>query len=437
MDAALYETLLLANPWLEQPDRFLELSSDRVPAEYLERELGARGDWPTVGKANLLVGARQVGKSTLLWQRCRRRGVLPLFVNAEEPAVREWSRLPTRMLADLQGVLLPGMCVFIDEAQHLPEAGLTIKGLVDGGLKAELLVTGSSAFHLRARTRESLAGRAARAVLHPLTLSEVTTSSPAPPTVRAHRIRRTALRHMVVGGYPEVWVSEAQGPVLRSLIEAFVIRDASDFFQIQNLEAFRRLLGLVARQAGSLANYSEWASICEVSRETVSHYLDILEETHIVYRAAPFVGGKRAELTGRPKVFFADTGLRNAIVRQLGPFDDRIDRGPLFESWVGAELRKRLSPLLPDDELRYWRSRSGAEVDFVVNRGDRLLAFEVKACQMKRPQLSRSARSFIQAYAPSVFYVVNLALVASDRIGDTEVRWIPPEVLAEPGLVRA
>ena len=159
-----------------------------------------------------------------------------------------------------------------------------------------------------------------------------------------------------------------------------------------------------------------------------------------MYTAAPFSGGKRAELTSRHKVYFVDTGLRNGLLNRMEPFDLRLDRGPLFENWVGSELRKHLSPLLPGDELRFWRSRSGAEVDFVIPRPDQLLAFEVKATAMRRTKLSRSARSVIDAYAPARFYVVNLALTHTEVVNGTEVRWVPPEALADPvslGLVDA
>ena len=436
MDADLLALLELGNPWLTEPGRFPDEMSRRVPEHWIPRAREGDLHWPVPGKANLLVGARQVGKSSLLWRRCVERGTPPLFVNAEEPAIRQWSRSPTRVLADLRGLLRPGMPVLIDEAQLLPDAGLLCKGLIDGGLQAELWVAGSSAFHLRARTRESLAGRAARAVLHPLSLGEVAADlADSPPLLRDHGVRRRALEHMVRGGYPAVWLAQDPTPVLRSLLEAFVIRDASDLFQVQHLDAFRRLLQLVAGQVGSLSNRSEWAAICEISGDTVRHYLDLLAETHVVYQAQPFAGGKRAELTSRPKVYFSDCGLRNIILRRMEPFEarvDPVDRGAVFESWVGGELRKHLSPLLPGDELRYWRTRSGAEVDFVIPRPDGLLAYQAKATRLKRPTLSRSARSFIEAYQPRAFHVVNLELEAAERLGATEVRWLPPEALASP-----
>ena len=436
MHSDLLALIQLGNPWLLQPERFPAEAHHRTSERWIARTRLEREDWPARGKANLLIGGRQVGKSSALWRRCIDRDEAPLFVNAEEPAIREWSRSPTRVLDDLRGLLRPGMPVLLEEAQQLPEAGLLCKGLIDGGLEAELLVTGSSAFHLKARTRESLAGRAARATLFPLSLVELSRDlDDLPPILRADAIRRRALEHMVRGGYPEVWLAERPEDVARKLLEAFVIRDASDLFRVQHLDVFRRLLQLLAGQAGSLSNRSEWATVCEVSSETVRAYVDILVETHVAFRVFPFAGGKRAELTSRPKVYLADSGIRSVLVRRWEPFSQRVhaaDRGATFESWVGGELRKHLSPLLPGDELRYWRTRSGAEIDFVIPRPDGVLAFEAKATAMKRPKLTRSARSFIDAYQPRAFYVVNLALEASERLGETQVHWVPPEALATP-----
>ena len=433
MDALQQEVLLAANPWIEQPDTFDPATAHRVPEPFLPRVVRGMDDWPLAGKAHVLVGARQVGKSTLLWRWFRERDTPPLFINAEEPAIRSWCRSPALVLADLRGLVTPDTPVFIDEAQHLGEAGLLIKGLIDGGLPNPLFVTGSSSFHLRALTRESLAGRAARYVLHPFSLAEIgAVETDQPPLLRVRTLRQAALRQAVDGSYPEVWFSADARRVLSQLVEAFVVRDASDLFRIQHLEAFRRLLSLLAGQAGNLVNASEWANVCDVSRGTVVNYLDILQECNVAHIVRPFVGGKRAELTSRPKLYLCDNGIRNVLARQLTPFSERVDRGVLLESWVGAELRKRLDPLHPMDELRFWRTGSGAEVDFVLTRPDGLVGIEVKATEMRRPRLSRSARSFIEAYAPARFVVLNLGHVGQDRIGATEVRWIGPEWLAEP-----
>jgi predicted AAA+ superfamily ATPase len=251
------------------------------------------------------------------------------------------------------------------------------------------------------------------------------------PLLAVDELRNRAKRQAVFGGYPEAWLSSRSESVLYELIEAFVIRDASDLFKIDDIDAFRRLLKLLAAQTGNLSNVSDWAAVCGVSRTAIGNYLSILEESHIVQVVPPFIGGKRAEISKRPKLYFRDTGVLNAVQGQFAAFDEHPNRGPLFENWVAAELVKHGSRLAPSESLRFWRTKSKAEIDFVVETGDGITGIEVKATKMNLPKLSRSSHSFIEAYNPKTFYVVNLTLEADRRIGETTVRWIGPEFCAQ------
>ncbi len=423
------------NPWLTEPGAPPAQAAARAPEPYLQRRLPAAKRWPVVGRAHLLVGARQVGKSTWLWKQLAAREP-PLFLDGEALPVRLWTRSAAAVVADLAGLVGPGRPVLLDEAQHLDDAGLLIKGLVDRGLTNPLYVTGSSAFDLRARTRESLAGRAVRAKLHPLSLPELASTLPEglAPLPRAWRLRELALRQAVVGGYPEAWLAAEPQRVLGHLLDAIILRDASDLYRVERIGAFRRFLALLARQQGSLVNLSEWAAVCEVARDTLARWLDLLEGAHLVQILRPFSGGRRAEITGRPKVFLSDPGVASALLRRHEPFAERDDQGRLLEAWVAAELPKRFSPILPRREVLFWRSKGGAEVDFVLRGPRDLVAIEVKARDLRRPRLSRSSRSFIDAYAPSRFYVLHLGSDHEERVGDTRVLWRGPEVLAGPEL---
>jgi len=439
VDQAVLQLLIADNPWLEDSDGRPPPSwwDRRLPDRMIPRLVQAVTDWPVHRKAHLVVGARQVGKSTWLWDRLKREGAPPLLVDCEQPTARVWAQDPALVRRDLEELLEPGVPVLFEEAQHLAEAGLLLKGLVDRGIPNPLYVTGSSSFHLRARTRESLAGRAVRPLLHPLSLAELADDEvpPLAPAVRRMRLRSLALRHAVTGGYPEAWLSDRADLVLARLLDAFVLRDASDLYRVQHLDALRTLLRLVAGQAGDLVNASEWSSICGVARGTVVNHLDLLRESHVLFTVRPFAGGRRAEVTGRPKVYFSDPGLRHAVVGDHSPFEGRQDRGRVLESWVAAELRKRLSPLAPGDVLHFWRSRSGAEVDFVFRQSGDLVGLEVKAGELKRATLSRSSRSFIEAYEPARFYVLNLGIEHAERLGSTDVSWVGPELLARAGAL--
>ncbi len=419
------------NPWLVRPEGWQVEIGSRLPVPFVpRRQVGVHRveeeGFPR-DKATLVVGPRQAGKSSWVWRQLQEASAPPLFLSCELPAVREACRDPSAFLAGVSSLGQRPGALFLEEAQHLDEAGLFLKGLVDRRAPWPVVVTGSSSYHLRARTRESLAGRAARVRLLPFRIGEVDADVP-PGTIHDAERGRRLRRHLQIGGYPGVWTAERPEEELAALVEAFVIRDASDLYRLERPDAFRTLLQLAARQVGSGVNLSEWASLASVSVPTVSSYLSIMEEAHLLVRVPVFAGGKRAELTRQPKLYFVDCGLRNRLVGDFSPLEARADAGPLLENFVLSELHKAL-PL--GASVRWWRTKSGAEVDFVLTSGDALVAIEVKATTMKRPMLPRSARSFIEAYSPRRFYVVNLELDASEKLGQTSVRWLPIDRLWE------
>ena len=441
MDRNLQTILLRDNPWLLDPERLREWLRLRLPTTYLPRlaASSAQERWNESDRAHLVVGPRQAGKSTALWAYLARREKPAFFVDCEQGIVREWCRSAPLFLDDLERLVPQPVTLFFEEIQHLEEAGLFLKGLVDRRIGVPVLVTGSSSYHLGARTRESLAGRATRTRLLPLSFAEVCQDLTDKSAIVRDRLREERFaRHLVFGGYPAVWLSDAPEVLLNDLVEAIVLRDASDLFRITRPDAFRQLLRLLAGQIGSLVNLSEWASILGIGRDTVASYLDILESSHILMTLSPFAGGKRVELTARPKVFLLDNGIRNRLAYDFRPLEERTDAGPLLENWVATELWK----VLPDGAtLHFWRSASGAEVDFVISRGDHVLPVEVKASRLGRPLLSRSLRSFLGAYQPARTLIVNAGLTHVSREGTTEVEWILPvdlatrvgEVFAEDG----
>jgi predicted AAA+ superfamily ATPase len=320
--------------------------------------------------------------------------------------------------------------LFLEEAQWLDEAGLFLKGLVDLRTGRTIVVTGSASFHLLSRTRESLAGRATRHHVWPLTLSEVAPPrANLPPAANLAAARRALERLLLYGGYPDAWTSEDPVSVLRELVTAFVLRDASDRLRIGRPDAFRLVLRLAATQPGDLVNLSEWGSVAGVATSTVADYASLLEETHVIRLVRPFIGGKRAELTRSPKVFFLDNGLRNAVAGGFEPLDARADIGRLLENFVFSELHKR-SP--EPGEVRFWRTRNKAEVDFVIQpRPDRLVAIEVKSQARGRPRLTRALRSFVDAYEPELVLMVYRGEPFEDELGGTRVLGVPAERLTE------
>lgn len=432
MESHLARGVVKWNPWLEHPAGWDEEVAKRLPRPFVQRS-SAPGIQPGLpGKALLVVGPRQAGKSTLIWNLVQSRHRSCLYLHCEDPLIADWCTSPSLFAADFEGLSGPPEAIFIDEAQRLANAGLFVKGLVDLRLDVPIYVTGSSAYHLGASVRESLSGRASRLTLYPFSLAEVVAFEvPDPsPTAALLAATRGFERQMLYGCYPEVYLHDREERRLYDLVEAFVMRDASDLFRLKKPGAMRKLLHLMAGQVGNLVRMSEWAALCQVSAPTIAEYAGILEETHITRLLPVFHGGRRTELTAMPKVYFIDNGLRNLLVGDFSPVAMRADRGALFENWVFCELTKTL---LHVDELHYWRTRSGAEVDFVIHRpGLPPVGIEAKL-HGQSPKLSRGARSFLDAYAPSQLITVTADSEGEATISTTRCIWCRPHELA--GLI--
>jgi hypothetical protein len=406
--------LLADNPWIEGADP-VEWASRRIPSPFVERTTGVTLDSERV---TLVVGPRQAGKSTLIWKTILGDAAPCLYVNCEEPSMADGLTSPALFLQGLDGLVPRGTTVFFEEIQRLGEAGLFLKGLVDRKPPYRFVATGSSSYDLDARTRESLAGRADRTLLLPLSLAEISPTRGVPPLIARQRQGDAARAMALHGGYPAVHLGPNKEAALTGLVESFVIRDASDRFRIRHTASFRTLLELMASQIGNLCNFSKWAEVAGISADTVRDYADILGETHIVRLVRPFAGGKRAEITSAPKVYFVDNGIRNRLFGGFAPLGGRADRGALVENLAFAELLKCTNPLL--DGIRFWRSKGGAEVDFVIERGGDLFGLEITAGRIDRG-LSRGARGFIETYSPRRFWLIGGGDGEGFRLGETEV----------------
>lgn len=419
------------NPWLTRPDKAAEFYERFLPAEYVHRDIERTP--VSSDRALLIVGPRQAGKSTLAWHLLRPFVPHVLFLNMEDPLLRAGCSSPVDLLECLREDYSFVKAVFLDEVQHMEEAGLFVKGLVDARIGLPIFVTGSSSFHLASRTRESLAGRATRRRLLPFSATELARhANPPNPVAAKHICDRLVAHQLVFGSYPAVYLSSEHAvkvTLLNDLVEALILRDASDLFKIKRVDAFRKLLTLLAGQIGNLINLSELASICNVDVGTINAYIEILEEGHLITKTRPFAGGKRREITSAPKVFFVDNGIRNQLLNNFSrELDLRTDKGPLLENWVFSEIHKTI-PF--QSSVKFWRSKGGAEMDFVVEHTAGIFGVEVKYAYLKKPKLDKSTRSFIQAYNPIRLAVVNMALEEVVKVGGTETSFITPRGLAQ------
>jgi len=335
-------------------------------------------------KIGIILGARQVGKTTLIRHVVQRRGAVFLNFDVEVDKARfqAAAALPP---ADALGSLGNPRVLVIDETQRLPEASRIIKGWYDAHLLVKILLLGSSSLDLLDQAVESLTGRNRKLILPPLLFSETLAAQawasleiPRDQLLRhfAPQLRASLLQRLALGAYPEVVLTPDPVRLLRELSADYLWKDILQTGLIKTPDPIKRLLLLLAHQVGSEVSVNELATQLGMARPTVERYLDLLEQTFVIFRLPSFSTNPRKEIAKGRKVFFWDTGIRNALLNAFATEALRPDIGPLWENWTIAEIAKRNALLGAPAELFFWRSRTQSEIDLVVKQGNRLRAFE-------------------------------------------------------------
>jgi len=356
-------------------------------------------------KVGVILGARQVGKTTLVEHVLAGQGAIFLNFDVEVDKARFRAAAALAPNDALRALGNPAVLV-IDEAQRLPEAARIIKGWHDARLPARFLLLGSSSLDLLAQTAESLTGRNRKLVLPPLLFSETLATQvwagahAAPEHLRQHfapQLRSFLMQRLSFGSYPEVVTSARPAQLLRDLSSDYLWKDVLQTGLVKTPDLIKRLLLLLAHQAGAEVSVNELATQLQMARPTVDRYLDLLEQTFVIFRLPAFSTNPRKEIAKSQKVFFWDTGIRNALLNAFSTEEFRPDIGALWESWFIAEVAKHNALLGSPADLFFWRSRAQSEVDLVVKQGNGLRAFDVKWSPRRV-----SGRAFRDAYAVDV-----------------------------------
>jgi predicted AAA+ superfamily ATPase len=335
--------------------------------------------------------------------------------------------------------------VAIDEIQYLENPSNFLKLLHDHYPSLKLIVSGSSSLEIKSKFKDSLAGRKIVFELDPLSFNEfllfrneellgVKTRIGNILNVFKNDINESMdlaggqfspfiNEYLMFGGYPGVALmddTESKKAILRDIYSSYVRKDIKDIATVEDVYGFNNLLRLIAGQIGSLLNINELSSSVGLSVNTVKKYLFILENTFIITLLRPYHVNSRKELTKMPKPYFHDVGLRNTV---LGNYHIQAENeGKLFENIVFSELKKQF---IPNESLFFWRTTTGAEVDFVVKFEDRMIPLEVKASEMKKPAVSKSLRSFIDTFAPEKAIILNKNMYKKILINNTNVIFLP------------
>lgn len=357
------------------------------------------------GKVVILLGARQVGKTTLVDQLLRDETThfLNFDVDIDKTQFLAAATLPPEQALRTFG---SPTTLVIDEAQRLPEASRVVKGWHDAKIPTRFLLLGSSSLDLLDQSAESLTGRNRKLVLPPLLFAEALGSQSWPgegftQEVLCERfaapLRTFLLQRLALGSYPEVILAPDPQRLLRELSSDYLWKDILQTGLVKTPDLIKRLLLLLAHQAGAEVSVNELATQLQMARPTVERYLDLLEQTFVIFRLPAFSTNPRKEIAKSQKIFFWDTGIRNALLNQFATDEVRPDIGSLWENWAIAEVAKQNALLGFPATLYFWRSRAQSEVDLVVQTSHGLHAFEMKWKSRKTV-----GRAFLAAYGVAV-----------------------------------
>ena len=321
------------------------------------------------GKAIVLIGARQVGKTTLI--KSILKDVDHLFLDADDPSVRALLTNPTT--SELRSIIGKYTYIFIDEAQRIPSIGLTLKIITDQFPQVQLLVSGSSAFELNNIINEPLTGRKWEYELYPLSWQEFENKL---GYVNAEQQLEDRLLY---GFYPEVINNQGEEKeTLKNIVNSYLYRDLLAFTEIRKPDFLEKLLQALAIQVGSEVNYNELAQLVGINKVTIQNYLDILERSFVIFRLPSFSRNLRNEIKQNRKVYFYDNGLRNMIIGNFSPLELRSDKGALWENFLMSERKKQNSYYQTFAKMYFWRTKQQQEIDYIEEKDGSLHAFEFK-----------------------------------------------------------
>jgi len=346
----------------------------------------------------ILYGPRQAGKTTLIQTVLSGYAGKIVRLNADEYPVRE--ALSQGDLAKLSALVKGRDLLFIDEAQRVPDIGLNLKILHDGMPNLRIIATGSSSFELAQKTGEPLTGRTRSMTLLPLGVAE------GAATLTPFELSRKREEFMIYGMYPGlIGFSDPaeKAEVLAELANNYLYKDILSSGGIRNEKKIRDLVRLLAFQTGNEVSFTELGTTLGMSKDTVIRYVDLLEKAFILFRSQGFSANLRNEITRKDKIYFYDTGLRNAVIDNFKPLAQRDDSGRLWENFLVAERRKHHLHTRARVDSRFWRTHAGSEIDLIEESGGGITAWEIKSGHKS----ARIPPAWAAAYPRASFHVIN------------------------------
>ena len=363
----------------------IERSLDKLIAEKLFK-----------GKAIVLIGARQVGKTTLLKNLVKGMDSL-IWLNGDDIEVRTLLQNVSTM--KLKSLLGKNKTLVIDEAQRIENIGLKMKLVTDNFVDVQLILTGSSSFDLANKINEPLTGRKWEYTLFPLSFGELANHNGT-----FDEIRHLPLR-LVYGSYPDVVNNPGdEREILMQLTNSYLYKDILEWERIRKPDKLVRLLQALAFQVGSEVSLNELGTLVELDKNTVEKYITLLEQTQVIFRLPSLSKNIRNELKMSRKVYFHDNGIRNALISNFSDIDTRNDVGALWENWIISELRKKRHYEQDYVNTYFWRTTQQQEIDYIEEKDGHFTAYEFKWNPQKKAKMSQT---FLNAYPNTTIKTIN------------------------------
>lgn len=351
-------------------------------------------DYMQQRKVIVVIGARQVGKTTLLETFCQKKNTLRLNCDNYDDAMSITGRTST----ELAHMMSSCDFVFIDEAQRVKDIGLTLKMIGDLKLNTQVVATGSSSLDLANDIKEAATGRLIEFNLYPFSISELAAHSSWKDE------QRLLQQRMIYGLYPDVVNNPAiVKRTLKTIVDSYLYKDVFAYRGLKKPDVLQKLVKALALQIGSEVSYNELSNLLGVDKETVENYINLLEKCCVVFRLDSFSRNMRNEIKRGKKVYFYDNGVRNAILSNFAPLELRNDCGELWENLMVSERVKRNAYSDCFAQLYFWRTHDQREIDLIEEEDGVLHSYEFKWNARRKPTMPTS---FAEAYPNSTFEVI-------------------------------
>ena len=351
----------------------------RYLRERIEKRLGS-------GKAIVVIGPRQVGKTTLIESILASKDYL--LLDGDDPKTRTILTEPNT--EQIRTILGKYKYVFIDEAQRIEGIGLTMKIITDRFKDVQLFTSGSSSFDLTNKINEPLTGRKWEYQLFPISWEEFENH-------HGYLYSEQQLENrLLYGFYPDVLNNVGDEiSILRNLVNSYLYKDILSHSEIRKPEVLDKLVQALALQVGSEVNYSELAQIVNVDKNTISKYIDILQKGYIIFKLGSFSRNVRNEIKTNKKIYFYDNGVRNMVIGNFNPIELRTDKGALWENFLISERIKQIEYKQSLARVYFWRTKQQQEVDFVEENSGKIIGYEFKWNKKKTTKLPKT---FVESY---------------------------------------